>query len=166
MNKKKATQNISNLIGEIGEQMVLFKLYELTFNHENLEVFKNYSDSGYDIGIRNNVINKKVKIEVKTRQHLITTTAEKSKNVCHFTLTENEYKSADFLIGFWLEFNAFFIVPIKNLKKNKNNGKFVYKHIVTKYKKPKDDTNLYSKDSLEFYNKWETILKFVNLEIN
>ena len=38
----------------------------------------------------------KVKIEVKTRQHLVTTTAEKSKNTLSFTLTENEWKCADF----------------------------------------------------------------------
>jgi len=89
MEQEKVPQNIQALIGEIGERMVLFKLFELTHSKAHLEIFKNYSEIGYDIGIRNTNTRKKVKIEVKARQHLVTTTAEKNKNSCHFTLTEN-----------------------------------------------------------------------------
>lgn len=161
---EKVSQNISDLIGEIGERMALFKLYELTHTQNYLEIFKNYSDSGYDIGVRNSKTGKKVKIEVKARQHLVTTTAEKSKNSCHFTLTANEKNSADFLIGYWLEHNSFFIVPTSELKVSKNNGKLVYKHIVTKYKKPKDETSIYSDASMPFFNNWATILNFINVK--
>jgi translation elongation factor EF-Ts len=74
MSTEKVAQNISSLIGEIGERMVLFKLYELTHTEKHLEIFKNYSDSGYDIGVRNSETDAKVKIEVKARQHLFTNT--------------------------------------------------------------------------------------------
>lgn len=162
MTKEKTPQNISALIGDIGEQMVLFKLYVLTHNKKHLEIFKNYSDSGYDIGIRNSKTGKKVKIEVKTRQHLVTTAAEKKKNSCHFTLTANEKNSAEFLIGYWLEHSSFFIVPTSELNQSKSNGKLLYKHIVTKYKKPKNESSIYSEASMAFYENWKAILNFIN----
>lgn len=162
MTTEKVAQNISDLIGEIGERMALFKLYKLTHTQKHLEIFKNYSDSGYDIGIRNSNTGKKVKIEVKARQHLVTTTAEKSKNSCHFTLTENEKNSADFLIGYWLEHNSFFIVPTRELNQSKSKGKLLYKHIVTKYKKPKDEVSIYSDASMQFFNNWTAILNFIH----
>jgi hypothetical protein len=162
MTIEKVAQNISDLIGEIGERMALFKLYELTHTQKHLEIFKNYSDSGYDIGIRNSNTGKKVKIEVKARQHLVTTTAEKSKNSCHFTLTANEKNSADFLIGYWLEHNSFFIVPTSELNPSKSKGKLLYKHIVTKYKKPKDENSIYSDASMPFCNNWIAIFNFIN----
>lgn len=162
MTTEKVAQNISDLIGEIGERMALFKLYELTHTQKHLEIFKNYSDSGYDIGIRNSNTGKKVKIEVKARQHLVTTTAEKSKNSCHFTLTANEKNSADFLIGYWLEHNSFFIVPTSELNQSKSKSKLLYKHIVTKYKRPKDEASIYSDASMPFFNNWTAILNFIH----
>ena len=123
MKKQKISQNIQDLISEIGERMVLFKLYELVHGSTNFEIFKNYSDNGYDVGIRDSIKGNKIKIEVKTRQRLITTANEKSKNSCHFTLTENEYNSADYLIGYWLEFNDFFIIPRSKLHIGKSGKK-------------------------------------------
>ena len=165
MATEKIPQNISDLIGEIGERMALFKLYELTHLHKHLEIFKNYSDSGYDIGVRNSLTGKKIKIEVKARQHLVTSAAEKSHNSCHFTLTENEKNCADFLIGYWLEHSAFFVVPTSELKPSNNKGTIVYKHIVTKYKKPKVDTNIFSDGSMQFHNNWTAILNFINAKV-
>jgi hypothetical protein len=162
MTTEKTAQNISDLIGEIGERMALFKLYELTHTHKHLEIFKNYSDSGYDIGVRNSRTGKKVKIEVKARQRLVTTAADKSKNTCHFTLTENEKESADFLVGYWLEDNSFFIVPTDKLGKSKNSSKTVYKHIVTRYKNPKDENRIYSEASMKYFDEWKPILDFIN----
>lgn len=163
---KKVPQNIVDLIGEIGEKMSLFKLFELTHLQNNLEIFKNYSERGYDIGIRNlkpkQDKKEKVKIEVKTRQHLITTTSDKSKNSCHFTLTENEKKSADFLIGYWIEFNCFFIVPTKDLTPIKSNKKVVYKHVVSRLKKPKNNIEIYSEASMPYLENWNSILEFFN----
>lgn len=161
MKKIKVPQNIQDLIGEIGERLVLFKLYELTHTNTDLDIFKNYSESGYDIGILNTKTRKKVKIEVKTRQHLITTTAEKNKNSCHFTLTANEKEHADFAVCYWLEYGSFFIIPTKKLHKNKSGSKYVYKHIVSRLKKPKIETNLYSPDSMPYLDNWEVILNFI-----
>ncbi|HRH66454.1 MAG TPA: hypothetical protein PLU53_09160 [Bacteroidia bacterium] len=64
MTLEKVAQNISDLFGEIGERMALFKLGELTSAHKHLEIFKNDCDSGFDIGIRISNTGNKVKIEV------------------------------------------------------------------------------------------------------
>ena len=163
-NNEKIPQNIQALIGEIGEKMVLFKLYVLTHFDPNLEIFKNYSDKGYDIGLKNTNSGKKVRIEVKTRQHLVSTANKNSLNSCHFTLTEKEYENSDFLIGYWLEYNDFFIVPIINLVQTKNgidrnsNPKYVYKHIVNRLKK---GDALYSLNSMPYLNDWESIKKLL-----
>lgn len=163
MEQDKTPQNINDLVSEIGERMILFKLYSTIYDKAHLEIFKNYSEPGYDIGIRNTKNNSKVKIEVKTRQHLVTTTAEKNKNTCHFTLTENEWKCADFLIGYWIDYNDFFIVPASQLTKTKSGKKTVYKLVFSRLKKSKD-ANIYSKHSSPFLNDWATILKFADTD--
>lgn len=163
MAQEKTPQNINDLVSEIGERMILFKLYSKIYDKKHLEIFKNYSEPGYDIGIRNTKNNSKVKIEVKTRQHLVTTTAEKSKNTCHFTLTENEWKCADFLIGYWIDHNDFFVVPTSQLKKTKSGKSIVYKLVFSRLKKKKG-ANVYSEHSSLFLNDWATILKFANTD--
>lgn len=159
---KKTPQNISALLSEIGEKMVLFKLYQLTHENDDIEIFKNYSESGYDIGIRDSITGEKVKIEVKTRQRLITTSSENNKNNCQFTLTKNEKESADFLIGYWLDFNIFFIVPTSQLTSVKSNKKDIYKYVVNKYKNPKNIEQIYSKNSKDFYENWNSINELLN----
>lgn len=159
MEQNKTPQNINALVSEIGERMILFKLYSNIHDKSHLEIFKNYSEPGYDIGIRNIRTNRKLKIEVKTRQHLVTTTAENSKNTCHFTLTENEWKCADFLIGYWIDYNDFFIVPTSQLTKTKSGNKTVYKLVFSRLKKIKN-TSTYSEHISTFLNDWTTLLKF------
>ncbi len=161
---EKVPQNIQALVGNIGEGMVLFKLYELTYNHEHLEVFKNYSESGYDVGIRDARTGIKVRVEVKTRQRRISTSKESDKNSCHFTLTENEKKCADIMVGYWLEFNDFFVVPVdkldqmKNGKYNNGDQKFVYKHIVSRKKTQQPNGHKYSEKTMIYVNNWKIIL--------
>lgn len=172
MNTDKVPQNIQDLVGEIGERMVLFKLYELVHGQPKLEIFKNYSDSGYDVGIRNIRTGEKLKIEVKTRQHLISTAEERSKNSCHFTLTQNERDKADILIGYWLEFNDFFVVPVEKLKpskhgKNKDQSvKYVFKHIVSRLKNPDPKIGLYSIESMPHLNNWKSIFEYLRKSKN
>ena len=156
----KTPQNINALVSEIGERMVLFKLYSIIHDNSGLEIFKNYSEPGYDIGIRNTHLNKKVKIEVKTRQHLVTTTAEKSKNTCHFTLTENEWNHSNFLIGYWIDYNDFFIVPTSELTKTNNNKKLVYKLVFSRLKKVQSNM-IYSEQVMPYLNDWATLLEFL-----
>lgn len=155
MKKDKTPQNINDLISEIGERMILFRLYALISINPHLDIFKNYSEPGFDIGVRNSDTGRKVKIEVKTRQHLVTTTAEKNKNTCHFTLTENERNCADFLIGYWIEQNDFFIVPSPCLTKTKSGDKFLYKFVCSKLK----SGNKYSSASMRYLNNWNQILE-------
>jgi hypothetical protein len=159
MIQDKTPQNINDLVSEIGEKMILFKLYAIIHAKPHLEIFKNYSEPGFDIGIRNTKNGKKVKIEVKTRQHIVTTTAEKSKNTCHFTLTENEWKRADFLIGYWIDHNNFFIVPTSLLTKTKSKKKHVYKFVFSRLKKQSGNLN-YSEHAKEFLDDWKSLLKF------
>lgn len=94
----KLPQNVQNLIKEIGEKLVLFRLFLLVKN-TNWEVYQNYSEPGCDLILLNSLMNRKIKIEVKTRQRLYTTSKKKAKRV-QFTLTANEYDNCDFLIGY------------------------------------------------------------------
>lgn len=162
METEKISQNIQTLIGDIGEKMSLFNLYKLINKNKDLEIYKNYSESGYDIGIINHKSRKKVRIEVKTRQRLMTTT-KKNENSCHFTLTEIEKNSSDFLIAYWLDFNDFFIVPIgsSDIKKIKSNEKYLFKFVVSRLKEV-SEKNRYSQHAMKYLNEWEVLLNFLD----
>jgi hypothetical protein len=153
MAQEKIPQNIQALIADIGEKMVLFKLFEKSNKHKELEIYKNYSDVGYDIGIRNNDTGQKIRVEVKTRQRLITT--GKSRNNVHFTLTSNEFHNSDFVVGYWIEKNDFFIVPTIELDESNSGSKKVYKLIVTDYK----NGSGYSPRMQNLANNWERVIK-------
>lgn len=148
--KEKIPQTIQALIGDIGEGLVIFKLYELVHDKPNFEVFKNFSEPGYDCGIRNVETGAKIKVEVKTRQRLITTSDD--KHIVHFTLTQNEKDHADFLVGYWLEHNDYFIIPVDELNEQKSGKKFVYKHIVSRNR-----NESYGKKSIKYLNEWKFI---------
>lgn len=159
-NTVSAPQNIKSLISTVGEGLALFNLYLLVHQNEDLEIFKNYSDSGYDIGIRNNKTGKKVKIEVKTRQNLLIDKTESRHNSCHFTLTENEYNCCDFMVGYWLDYNSFFIVPKDQLKETKSKTKKLYKFILSRLKAGKKGEE-FSKHAMENFNGWNLLLTSV-----
>ena len=142
----KTPQTISALIGEVGEGMVLFKLYELAHDHEDLEVFKNFSEPGYDCGIRNHRNGRKARVEVKTRQRLITTGA--SENKAQFRLSENELDHADFMVGYWMDYNDFFVIPTADLKNTEKR-----RHIARRNQK-----GTYGPSSMNYLSKWDLIL--------
>ena len=152
MNNKKLPQNILQLLSEIGEKTVLFRLY-LLLRNTKWDVYQNLDESGCDIILLNNKTSNKtsrtIKIEVKTRQRLSTTS---SKKFFDFTLTENEYKNTDFLIGYWHDKNYFFIVPTKELKATLSNNNKKYK-LRIKYK---TDGTLCDA-SKKYLNKWNFI---------
>ena len=151
--KDKIPQTIQSLIGSIGEGLVVFKLFELVYCKPDFEVFKNFSEPGYDCGIRNVRTGSKVRVEVKTRQRLIT--ASNDVNIAHFMLTENEHIHADFMIGYWLEYNDFFIVPVVELNQVKSGKRWVYKLIVRITK-----NGNYDQRSLRYRNRWDLISNF------
>ena len=147
---KKTSQNISDGLKEIGELSCMFYLYYY-FNDKGWSVYRNYDEKGYDILLFNHKSGKKVKIEVKTRQKLISSASNKNKNT-HFTLTEVEKNEANYLIGFWFEYNMFFVVPTSNLKHTKSNDKKLYKFIVRMNKNGE-----LNPDGKKYLNNWLSI---------
>ena len=93
----KTSQNISDVLKEIGELSCVFYLYYF-LNDKGWSVYRNYDEKGYDILLVNEKKNKKIKIEVKTRQRLINSKSNKNNNT-YFTLSELEKKNADFWIS-------------------------------------------------------------------
>lgn len=150
--KEKLPQNIQHLLMEIGEKMVLFRLFLLAKNTE-WDVYQNLGESGCDIILLNKNDNSKLKIEVKTRQRLYSISDDKRINTVHYTITENEYLNCDFVICYWVEENVFFILPKSELKQTSSNGKTIYKFIVRKLKDGSFDS-----DSSRFLDKWNNII--------
>lgn len=152
--KEKLPQNMQNLLMEIGEKSVLFQLFILV-KDTKWEVFYNLGEVGCDLVLIESSSNRKVKIEVKTRQRLYSTS--KNKNTTHFTVTELEYKSSDYVICYWFEENAFFIVPVEELSRTSSNGKVLYKFRVRKCV----DGNFDSKSTV-YLNNWNYIKEILN----
>lgn len=96
--------------------------------------------------------NDRIRLEVKTRQRLHTT--GKRRNQIQFTVTESEYLNCDFVIGFWLEHNKFFVIPRNALSPTTSRGKRLYKFVA----RVKKDGEVGGKAS-EFINQWDLITK-------
>lgn len=135
----KIPQRMQDVLKLIGENAVLFYLFVLTSKYPDWNVYQNLTDKGCDLVLINNINNKKIKIEVKTRQRLYSTSKD-NKGTSHFTLTENEYKHCDFLVGYWFELNQYYIVPKDALNETKNKDGKVYKYVA--YKNAKEDKYL------------------------
>lgn len=145
----KLPQNINNLIMEIGEKSVLFRLFLLTKNTD-WNVYYNLNGVGFDIALVNQEKNQDLKIEVKTRQRLYTTSKQKHFN---YTVTESEYNNMDILICYWYELNKYFILPKKGLSKTSSNNdiKYYIRAGLTK------DNRVFDSIAL-FEDKWEYII--------
>ena len=139
MAKERIPQNVAEVLKEIGENLALFYLYSELTKDSDWGVFKNFNDVGADIVLIKERNNKqlegvqKIKIEVKTRQGLVT--VRKDKNVVHFTLSESEYRESDFVICYWVEHNYLFVVPVEELKVSKRKEENMYKFIASISKK-------------------------------
>lgn len=147
--KTKLPQNMQNLLMEIGEKSVLFRIYLLT-KGTDWNVFYNLGEVGCDLILINMVTNQKIKIEVKTRQRIYTTSDD--SNITHFTITELERNSSEYIICYWYEENAYFIVPSSELKETSSNGKSLYKFVVRKLV-----GEGFNSSSMPFLNDWELI---------
>ena len=147
----KTTQNISDALREIGKLSALFYLYYY-FNFKGWSVYKNYDEKGYDILLLNRKNNRQIKIEVKTRQRIVSSSKNKNQTT-HFTLTQSEKDAADYLIGLWYEHNWFFIVPTLKLKETKSNDKKLYKFIVSVNRGGEPNSG-----SKWYLNNWESIV--------
>lgn len=167
MSKELLSQNIKACIEVIGENYTLFKLY-LVCNDINLRdaknnwaPFKNLSAKGCDIILTNLNDNpftnykKVVKIEVKTRQKLHTTNKNPgTKNKVTFRLTETEYINCDFLVGYWLGNDHFYVVPKDKLKRSSKNG-YVFTARIDKDYKPIGNNSYY-------IEQWDLIDNFIH----
>jgi hypothetical protein len=144
-------QNLKAVLQVVGEDAVLLHLSMRLLNKPQWRVFRNYTESGYDLLLLGP--NKQLKIEVKTRQSLIP--KRRQKNSVHFTLSEAERNASDFLIAYWFEHNAFFIVPTNKLNQVRSGKKKLY-IFVAYFSSVKND---FTKGSKPFLNKWETIIQ-------
>ena len=148
---EKTSQNISETLKDIGELSTLFYLY-YHFNFQGWSVYKNYNEKGYDILLVNDKKHKRKKIEVKTRQRLISSSTNKNQ-ITHFTLTEVEKTEADYLVGVWFEHHLFFIVPTSELQTTKSNDKKLYKFIVSRNKKGE-----LNPEAKKYLDNWKSII--------
>lgn len=149
---KLVPQNIKTAIKDIGELSCIFYLYYY-FSDAGWSVYRNYDEKGYDILLLNRKEDRKVKIEVKTRQRIISSQKNANKTT-HFTLSEIEKKEADYLVALWLEHNLFFIVPTAALRQTSSNSKKLFKFIVTLDKEKKPDP-----EAQKYLGKWEQIIR-------
>jgi len=124
----KLPQNVQALIGEIGEKQVLLRLLLLTLDTP-WEVFHNLGESGYDILLLNPQSKERVRVEVKTRQKLHTTSKHPKR--VQFFLTDGEYRACDFLVAYLLDRNLFFIVPREHLKAAQARGRTRWRFTLT-----------------------------------
>lgn len=161
MTKERLPQNMSVILQEIGENSVLFHLFLMTTEND-WTIFKNLSDKGCDIILAKfdsiDSPENKLRIEVKTRQKLHSTSSDKKNfdRQAQFNLTEAEYTSCDFLVAFWFDLNAYFILPKNDLKKV---GKTSVKYRFTA-KRLKDDS--FNDASQAYLNNWQEIKQRLN----
>jgi len=123
MAREKLPQNVQSLIGEIGESLVLLRLYLKTHSlpGKPWEVFSNVGESGYDLLLNNTQTSQRVRIEVKTRQKLYTT--GKHTHLVQFFLTQSERDNSDFLVACLLDDASLFVVPVAELNETHSNGR-------------------------------------------
>ena len=121
-------QNIQTLIGEIGERQVLLQL-SLPCRGTKWRVYLSPGEPGYGVLLRNQETQSEVLIQVKTLQrlHRLSPVAD----IVGSLLSNEEYFASDFLIGYWLEDNSFYIVPKQDLRKAHSGERVVWRFSFT-----------------------------------
>lgn len=150
------TQNQKALLQEVGEGAVLISLAIRMKDKPGWTLFKNFTESGCDLVLQrldSNHAVSQIKLEVKTRQNLLTVRT-RNRNALHFTVTSNERASCDFVVAYWFDKHAFFIVPVDELSLIKSNGEDVYKFIAYWSDKQK----LFTEKSGQWHDRWDLIL--------
>ena len=134
LEKTKLPQNIQALIGEIGEKQVLLRLF-LLVQGSPWEVFHNLGEAGYDLLLQHSDSGERIRIEVKTRQRMYTTS--RRRGTVQFFLTDGEYKACDFLVACLLDDNSFYIVPRQDLKEAHSGKRTRWRFVLTMTKQGK-----------------------------
>ena len=150
------SQNLKVVLQDVGEGAVLIHLAILLRKVPGWTIYKNFAEAGCDIVIQHadprRAGAKSVFVEVKTRQGLLT--QRRHRNTMHFTVTKNERDACDFVVAYWFERNAFFVVPRDALTETKSGAKVLYKFIAYWSDKQGKSTDR----SEDFLDGWEIIL--------
>ena len=148
--KMELSQNLKALLQEIGESSALLQLCMRLHKNEQWRVYRNYAEHGCDLVLVGP--SKQIKIEVKTRRNVIKKKAV--RNSLHFTLTASERESAQFVIAYWFDRSAYFIVPTADLVPAKSGAKTLYKFIAY-YSNVKQD---FTEQSKKYHEAWHHII--------
>lgn len=149
------SQNYKALLQEVGEGAVVISLAVRMESKPGWTLFKNFTEHGCDLVLQRRDSNhetNQVKIEVKTRQNLLTKRV--NRGALHFTVTEKERGSSDFLVAYWFDRHTFFIVPCRELKPVKVNDDTAYKFIAYWSEKQA----CFTEDSEKWRDRWDLIL--------
>lgn len=117
-------QNIKVILQEIGELSAVIFLH-LTLEHEEIttwKVFRSCADEGCDIVLMGP--DRQINLEVKTRQSL---SIAGNKNQVQFTISKKEKESSHFVLCYWFNKQAFFVVPTEELCQTTSKGETLYK---------------------------------------
>ena len=108
-------QNVKALIGDVGEETVMLHL-SLMAAGTPWSVFRNVSEPGYDLLVRNRETGDRIRIEVKCRQRLAS--RQDPTDDVNFYATANEYKNMDVMVSYFVDHHGFYVVPKADLKPN------------------------------------------------
>lgn len=149
------SQNYKALLQEVGEGAVVISLAVRMESKTGWTLFKNFTEHGCDLVLQrrdsNHEVNQ-VKLEVKTRQNVLT--KRKHRGALHFTVTPNERDSSDFVVAYWFDRHAFFIVPTSELKPVNVGDGITYKFIAYWSEPQKRFTD----ESEKWRERWDLIL--------
>jgi hypothetical protein len=150
---KELPQNLKAVLQDVGEQKALLMLSLLLIKEglADWSVFRNYLDDGCDLLLLSS--SRKIKLEVKTRQSILV--SKHSGVRVQFTVTKKERECADFILAYWLDRDAFFVVPASELKATSSNGKPLFKFIAHHSSFDHEFTS----SSRPYYEDWERILE-------
>jgi hypothetical protein len=150
------SQNLKAVLQEVGEGAVLIQLAIRLRGIPGWTIYKNFHEAGCDIVIQQSdpgrSRSRPLKVEVKTRQGLLT--QRRHLNTMQFSVTENERNACDFVVAFWFERNAYFIVPRNALTRTSAGRKVLYKFVA--YWSAKQGR--FTDASAEFLDRWDRIL--------
>jgi hypothetical protein len=149
------SQNFKTLLQEVGEGAVVISLAVRMQEKPGWTLFKNFAEHGCDLVLQRRDSNhetNQVRIEVKTRQNLLTKRV--NKGAVHFTVTPKERESSHFLVAYWFDRHAFFVVPSAELKPINVNDGLVYKFIAY-WSEPQ---GCFTDGSSQWLNRWDLIL--------
>lgn len=149
------SQNYKALLQEVGEGAVVISLAVRIESKPGWTLFKNFTEHGCDLVLQRRDSNhetNQVKLEVKTRQNILTKRA--NRGALHFTVTQKERENSDFMVAYWFDRHAFFIVPCSELKPIKSNDDVVYKFIAYWSEKQ----NCFTEESEKWRDRWDLIL--------